>query len=102
MGIDHNSINLKVKAALESGLKVILCIGEKRNHKDSGGHTNEQLQGQIESALIGIDEKYIKNNLDIAYEPVWAISSQNPVQPPSSREVNVINEKIRAVIKKTI
>ena len=96
---DRKSINLKVKAALESGLKVILCIGEKASQKASG-HTYEQLTGQIESALVNIDEKYVKNNLDIAYEPVWAISSQNPVEPPSPQEINTINEKLRAVIKK--
>ena len=70
-GDSDNKINIKIKAALKSNLKVIFCIGEslkeKRKHK-----TNMVLRRQIFSGL-----KNIKNleNILFAYEPVWSIGT---------------------------
>jgi len=65
-------INKKVKSALEEGFKVILCIGEKE--RDLNGEYLNFLKMQINEGLKGISKKLL-NNLLIAYEPVWAISS---------------------------
>tara|TARA_Y100001936_G_C15845753_1_gene544457 strand:+ start:96 stop:794 length:699 start_codon:yes stop_codon:yes gene_type:complete len=64
-------INLKIKSALKSKLKVILCIGEtyKERRKKI---TNQILKRQIQLGLKGINKK---KNILIAYEPVWSIGT---------------------------
>jgi triosephosphate isomerase len=64
-------INLKIKSAIKSKLKIIFCIGEtlkeKRNKK-----TNQVLTKQINNGLRSIKNK---SNIIIAYEPVWSIGT---------------------------
>ncbi len=62
-------INKKVKVALEAGLKVILCVGEK-----DGQDKAQMLEQQITSGLAGVTGKEIKHVV-VAYEPVWAIGT---------------------------
>jgi triosephosphate isomerase (TIM) len=64
-------INLKIKSAIKSNLKVIFCIGETLNEKRRK-ITNKVLAKQITNGL-----KSIKNtsNIIIAYEPVWSIGT---------------------------
>lgn len=95
LGIIHS----KVKAALGFRLKVILCVGETIEHRNSK-QTFTILTNQIKSALEGINENIVRDNLNIAYEPVWAISSQKPVSPPTSKEINETSQKIRSMIEK--
>ena len=64
-------INLKIKSAIKSGLKIIFCIGEtlgeKRNKK-----TNQVLVKQINNGLKSIKDI---SNIIVAYEPVWSIGT---------------------------
>tara|TARA_B100001093_G_C26596534_1_gene913985 strand:- start:370 stop:948 length:579 start_codon:yes stop_codon:yes gene_type:complete len=71
LGENNNLINLKIKSALHSGLKVILCIGETLQERRKK-KTNQILTKQIKFGL-----QRIKNtkNVIIAYEPVWAIGT---------------------------
>ena len=64
-------INLKIKSALKSGLRVIFCIGETLKAKRKK-ITKSVLNKQIKAGL-----KNIKNNkkIIIAYEPVWSIGT---------------------------
>ena len=64
-------INLKIKSAIKSNLKVIFCIGETLSEKRKK-ITNKVLTKQITNGL-----KSIKNtsNIIIAYEPVWSIGT---------------------------
>lgn len=71
-------INKKIKAALKSRIKIILCVGEEsRNsfNKDGRwtGEVDLVLREQVLRYLEGIDETQIANII-MAYEPVWAIS----------------------------
>jgi len=70
-GESGETVNKKVKAALEVGLRPILCVGE-RLEENEAGRTEEVLTGQLNSSLADIKslEKII-----IAYEPVWAIGT---------------------------
>jgi len=64
-------INKKIKKVLELGLKVIFCIGETAKEREAGKR-NEVLERQIKQGLAGIENL---ENINIAYEPVWAIGT---------------------------
>ena len=85
-------INLKIKSALKSGLKVIFCIGETLKEKRKK-ITKKVLDKQIKLGLKGIKNK---NKILIAYEPVWSIGTG---LIPKSNElidtINFIKKKIR-------
>jgi triosephosphate isomerase len=64
-------IDKKVKAALEVGLKPILCIGETPEENEAG-KTEEVLARQLGSSS---NRAYYFGGLVLAYEPVWAIGT---------------------------
>ena len=70
-GENDKLINAKIKSALKSGLKVIFCIGETLYEKRKK-ITKKILKKQIQLGLRNIKDK---NNIIIAYEPVWSIGS---------------------------
>lgn len=76
------SVNKKIKKALESGLKVIFCIGETAEERDAG-KKNEVLDRQIKQGLVGIENL---DNINIAYEPVWAIGTGNNCSVEETKE----------------
>ena len=85
-------INLKIKSALRSGLKVIFCIGETLQQKRKK-ITNQILNKQIQ---LGLNKINNKNKILIAYEPVWSIGTG---LIPKSNElfdtINFIKTKIK-------
>jgi triosephosphate isomerase len=70
-GETSEMIDKKVKAAVESELKPILCIGE-RLEENEAGRTEEVLRQQL---MASSDRLYFVGGLVIAYEPVWAIGT---------------------------
>jgi len=64
-------INKKIKACLNAGLNVILCIGETLDERQSN-KTFDVLKSQLTFGLEGIDNP---EAIVIAYEPVWAIGT---------------------------
>jgi triosephosphate isomerase len=64
-------VNLKVKKALSSGLKPIVCVGETDEER-AKGVTQSVVDRQVRGALDGIADA---SNIVIAYEPVWAIGT---------------------------
>ena len=85
-------INLKVKNAIKSKLKVILCIGETLKEKKNK-KTRLILSKQIRLSLKNIKKK---SNLFIAYEPVWSIGTGKiPNRIDLEKTVQVIRKKFR-------
>ena len=64
-------INLKIKSAIKSKLKVIFCIGETLNEKRKK-RTKQVLTKQIYNGLKSVKDK---SNIILAYEPVWSIGT---------------------------
>ena len=71
IGEDDKMINLKIKNALKSGLKVIFCIGENLKQKKKK-LTKKILSKQIK---LGLNRIKKTNRIIIAYEPVWSIGT---------------------------
>lgn len=67
-------VNRKVKKAIHAGLRVILCIGESFEEREKN-ETKDILKSQLAAALNGVTEV---KNLNVAYEPIWAISTGDP------------------------
>ncbi|MBQ9314486.1 MAG: triose-phosphate isomerase [Clostridia bacterium] len=79
------SVNMKIKAALEHELKPIVCVGETLEQREVGV-TKEFVTTQIRNALIGIDAKQMKKII-IAYEPIWAIGTGKTASKEDANEV---------------
>ncbi len=67
------TVNQRVLAAVKAGLKVILCVGEKKEEREAG-YTDALVEYQTLIALTGLKPNDVKNII-IAYEPVWAIGT---------------------------
>ena len=80
---DH-TVNLRTKAALNAGLKVLLCLGEVKEER-LAGITNEVVAMQTKLDLAGISAEELKNVI-IAYEPVWAIGTGLTATPEQADE----------------
>ena len=95
-GETDETVNLRTKAALAAGLKVILCLGEVLAERQSG-ITNEIVSMQTTLDLAGITADELKNVI-IAYEPVWAIGTGLTATPEQADETcGVIRDTIAAL-----
>ncbi|XP_072174436.1 triosephosphate isomerase-like [Diadema setosum] len=74
----------KTQHALSVGLKVIACIGEKLEERESG-QTNEVVYRQMKFLADAISDW---DSVVIAYEPVWAIGTGKTATPQQAQEVH--------------
>ena len=79
------TVNMRVKAALAAGLKVILCVGELLEQREQG-ITAETVSLQTKIALAGITAEQLADVI-IAYEPVWAIGTGKTATSAQADEV---------------
>jgi len=66
-------VNQKVRAALDAGFNVILCVGETLDQREAN-QTDAINTGQLSYGLAGVTAEQMANVV-IAYEPVWAIGT---------------------------
>ena len=67
------TVNLRTLAALNAGLKAIVCVGETLEQRELG-YTETLLKFQTKMALTNVTAEQLKNVI-VAYEPVWAIGT---------------------------
>ena len=85
-GETNDTVNKKVKAALESGLTPIMCVGEMLAEREKG-LTFKVLEDHIQGGLKDISgQDAIK--IVIAYEPVWAIGTGKTATPEQAQEAH--------------
>jgi len=72
-GETDQTVNLRTLAALEGGLKPIVCVGETLEQRELG-YTETLLKFQTKMALTNVTADQLKDVI-IAYEPVWAIGT---------------------------
>ena len=87
-GETDQTVNLKAKAAIQTGLTAIVCVGEKLNERESGNAetvVRTQLKGSLDGLTVADMERII-----IAYEPVWAIGTGKTATPEQAQEMHVV------------
>lgn len=85
------TVNKRVRAALDSGLNVILCVGEYLEQREQG-ITAELVTLQTKIALQGVTKQEL-SRIIIAYEPVWAIGTGRTATAEQANEVCSILRK---------
>ena len=87
------TVNKKIKAAFQYGLKPIVCVGETLEQREAG-KTEEIITKQTELALKGLTEEQVKNTI-IAYEPIWAIGTgKTATKEDANNSIKAIRNKI--------
>ena len=85
-GETDDTVNLKLKAALEHGLTPIVCVGEVLEEREAG-LTEDVLRRQCLRAFNAISAKKAEK-LVIAYEPVWAIGTGKTATPQMASDAH--------------
>lgn len=92
-----DTVNARLKCALEAGLVPILCVGEVIQEREAG-LTDEVLRRQVSRALREIDGSQA-GTIIMAYEPVWAIGTGKTATPQLAADAHGI---IRAEVGKAV
>jgi len=85
-------VNRKARAALDGGLRVIVCVGENLAENELG-HAESFVEAQVRAGLAGIETL---DRLVIAYEPIWAIGTGRAATPENA---GAIIGHIRSVVR---
>ena len=79
------TVQKRMRAALDAGLTVILCVGEYLEQREQGV-TDEVVAMQTKIALGGVSAEEMARVI-IAYEPVWAIGTGRTATAEQANEV---------------
>ena len=94
-GETNETVNAKVKAALEVGLRPIICVGETLAQREEEV-TEEHITMQVKIALRDIAPEQMRK-IVFAYEPIWAIGTGKTATAEQAGEVwGLIRSVIRA------
>jgi triosephosphate isomerase len=85
-GETDESVNKKVRAAINTDLTPIVCIGETLEERESG-RMFDVLDRQIRVGLAGVSAEELAE-LIVAYEPVWAIGTGKNATPVEADEAH--------------
>ena len=90
------TVNKKIKAAFNVGLKPIVCVGETLEERESG-KTAEIITNQTKLALEGLTNEQVENTI-IAYEPIWAIGTgKTATSEDANNSIKEIRNKISEI-----
>ncbi|KAH8996650.1 triose phosphate isomerase [Lactarius akahatsu] len=84
----------KTRAALDAGLRVILCVGETLAERE-GGRTQQVVEEQLQ-AVVALLKPEDWSRIVIAYEPVWAIGTGKVATSAQAQEVHADTRKYLA------
>ena len=90
------TVNRKVKKAIECGLTPIICVGETLEQREEG-KTKEVITTQTRLALEGLEDEQVANTI-IAYEPIWAIGTgRTATSEDANNSIKDIREEIEKI-----
>ncbi|MDD4120700.1 MAG: triose-phosphate isomerase [Clostridia bacterium] len=99
-GETDQSVNARAKAAILSGIKPIICVGETLSQREEG-QTAAVVVRQTNEALEGLDKADLKQVV-IAYEPVWAIGTGKTATAQEANDtIAIIRKAVRRLYGKT-
>jgi triosephosphate isomerase (TIM) len=87
-GETDDTVNIKLKSALEAGLTPIVCVGEVLEEREAG-LTDDVLRRQCVRAFHKISAKKAARMV-VAYEPVWAIGTGKTATPQIASDAHSI------------
>ena len=91
-GDTNTMLKDKIQFALKNNLKVVFCIGENKSEKYNN-KTFSVLKRQLTKVL---EKKFNKNNIIVAYEPIWSIGTG---KIPSAKELRKTTIHVKKVLK---
>src|SRR4051812_33760832 len=87
-------VSRKTQAALVAGLRVIMCVGETLEQRESE-KAEAVVRGQLEGGLSGLTASDLARII-IAYEPVWAIGTGRTATPEQAQEMHAFIRRVFA------
>lgn len=99
----NSLINDEVLCALDTGINVLICVGETAKERGDGSFEEQQpriqkvLEAQLETGLKGVGGYLSNNKVVIAYEPIWAIGPGKV--PPGADYIAFVSSYIKSVVK---
>jgi len=94
-GESDEFIHRKLNAALDAGLRPLLCIGETLDEHQAG-ETARKVTFQLAADLAGLSPENVRRMV-IAYEPIWAIGTGKTATPEGAQEtIHLIRSAIAA------
>lgn len=94
-GETNDDVRDKVAASIRNGIKPVICIGETSTER-AEGQTKQVIHDQLVTALANVTSEEL-NQVAIAYEPVWAISTFGGEKPDPDK-IEKIFDYIRVQI----
>lgn len=92
-GETNETVRKRVRAALDAGLKIILCVGETPEERDAG-ITKETIAIEVRTALRGVTKEET-GRIILAYEPIWAIGTgKTATAGQAEKEIRFIRELV--------
>lgn len=95
------TVNKKLKSALNNELKPIVCVGETLEQREDG-IAEKVITSQTALALEGLDPEQVANTI-LAYEPIWAIGTgKTATSEDANNSIKAIRQKVEELYGKEI
>lgn len=91
-GETDETVRRKTQAALQTGLRVIMCVGETLEEREAGG-AESVVRRQLEGGLRELTASDL-DRIIIAYEPVWAIGTGRTATPEQAQEMHAFVRRV--------